>query len=115
MITLTDYNDFFLFIVGLLITLGVIYVFFRRTFRNIFISEDEVSKLRISKQESTPKISFPANSKNIDSQALIKKVSMILIAIIIGGFLLNQFLMWRMNSSGILSKLFNINITFTKK
>lgn len=124
MINLTDYNDFFLFLGGFLVIVGVIYLLFRHSLQNIFIaeqeaerliSEEEVSKLRISNQVSTPKISFPEKSKNISYQPLTKKLSLMLLVIIIGAFLFNQFLIWRMNSSNFLSKLFNINITITKK
>lgn len=115
MINLTDYNDFFLFLGGFLIMGGIVYFLFRRSLQNLFISEEDISKLKGSKQVSIPEISFITSSKNTDSQALMQKLSVILLVIIIGAFLFNQFLMWRMNSSGFLSKLFNINITVTKK
>ncbi len=101
---ISDYYDFFIFLGGLLLLGGVIYLLFSRYFKGIFISEEAISKLRTSNQLSTPKISFPKIS-----------ISVILLIIIIGGFLFNQFLMWRMNSSGILGKLFSISINITKK
>ncbi|HCE30975.1 hypothetical protein A2778_05515 [Candidatus Daviesbacteria bacterium RIFCSPHIGHO2_01_FULL_40_24] len=115
MINLTDYNDFFLFLGSVLIIGGILYFLFRHSLQNIFISEEEISKLKISKQAPVTQIIFPISLKNTDSQALMKKLSVILLIVIIGAFLFNQFLMWRMNSSGFLSKLFNINITVTKK
>lgn len=39
----------------------------------------------------------------------------LLFTIIIGGFLFNQFLMWKMSSSGTLNKLFSISISITRK
>src|SRR3972149_8639890 len=125
MINLTDYNDFFIFMGGLLVIGGIIYFLFRHSLQNMFlfhkkivlrfISEEEISKPKISKQVPVTEISFPTSSKNTDSQALIKKISAILLAIIIGAFLFNQFLIWRMSSSGILGKLFSISINITKK
>lgn len=104
MINLSDYNDFFLFLGGLLLIGGIIYFFFSRPLRGIFISDREISRLRATNQLSTIKISFPKIS-----------ISVVLLIIIIGGFLLNQFLTWRMDSSGILGKLFSISINITKK
>ena len=118
---ISDYYDFFLFLGGLLILGGIIYLFFRRFLQNIFISEEEISKLKTSNQLSTHEISFQEISKNIALRVRLKTksqaslISVILLAVIIGGFLLNQFLMWKMDSSGILSKLLNISIIFTKK
>lgn len=101
---LADYNDFFLFLVGVLILGGIIFLFFPREFYGIFISDEEVSKLRISSKVPDTILSFPKISVNV-----------ILLAIIIGGFLFNQFLMWRVDSSGSLNKLFSISINITKK
>ncbi len=115
MINLTDFTDFFLFLGGVLIVGGIIYFLFRHSWQNIFISEQELSKLKISKQAPTSQIQFQTLPKYTGSQALMKKLSVILLIVIIGAFLFNQFLMWRMNSSSFLSKLFNINITITKK
>jgi len=118
---ISDYYDFFIFLGGVLIIGGIIYFLFRHSLQNIFISEEEMSKLKVAGQVSTHEISLLKISKNmnkfflpkIGSQASL--LSKILLAIIIGGFLFNQFLMWRMDSSGIISKLLNISITFTKK
>lgn len=113
MINLTDYNDFFLFLGILLITGGIIYFFFRRSLQNLFISEEEISKLNDPDQVPTHRVLLPGTFKNLNLR--LSLLSKILLAIIIGGFLFNQVLMWRMNSSNFLSKLFNINITITKK
>ncbi|HAZ29830.1 TPA: hypothetical protein DCY43_03775 [candidate division WWE3 bacterium] len=113
MSNLSDYSDFFLFLGGFLIIGGIIYLLFRRSLQNIFISEEELSKLNTSKELPDIKVPFYASPKN----------NALLLGIIIGGFLFNQFLMWRMGSSGILNgqvisfgkKLFPISIELTKK
>ncbi len=113
MSNLSDYSDFFLFLGGFLIIGGIIYLLFRRSLQDIFISEEELSKLTTSKQLPVIKVSFYASPKN----------SILLLVIIIGGFLFNQFLMWRMGSFGILNKqiisfgknLSPISIELTKK
>ena len=69
-----------------------------------FVSEEDIAKLKPEKKAENLEIPIPKIS-----------ISIILPVIIIGAFLFNQLLMWRMNSSGFLSKLFNINITVTKK
>ncbi len=106
MTNLADYNDFFLFLAGVLILTSVVYFLFRRLPQNIFISEKEMSKLRTSRSSkiSSYKISF--------SKTWIARI---LFAIIILGFLLNQFLIWKMDPSGILNKILNFSITITKK
>lgn len=101
---INDYYDFFIFLGGLLLLGGIIYLLFSRYFKGIFISDEELSKLRASHQIPTSKISFPRIS-----------ITVILLVIIIGGFLFNQFLMWRMGSTGILGKLFSVSINITKK
>jgi len=103
MISFTDYGDFFLFLSGLLILVGVTYLFFLKHLSRIFISEEEISKLNISSQASTAKISLPKIS-----------ISLVLLIMIIGGFLLNQFLMWKLNSSNQ-NMPFTINVSITKK
>lgn len=132
--SLANYNDFFItlftslliFLAGFLIIGAVIYFLFRNFLRGIFISEEEVSKLKALSRIEVHKISVQKPSKTaglkdsyksgaLRNRALLKKVSLILFVIIIGAFLLNQFLMWRMNSFGILNKLLNINITVTKR
>ena len=100
---ISDYNDFFIFLGGLLI-LGGIVIFFRRNLQNIFITDEEISELRAANQISTAHVSFP----NIS-------ISVILLIVIIGGFLFNQFLMWKTGSPGILGKLFSVSISITKK
>lgn len=122
MINVTDYNDFSLFLGGLLIIGGIIYLLFRHSLQNIFIaeqeaekliSEEEMSKIKGPDQTSTHKILLPGTFRYVNLRFSL--LSKIFLAIIIGGFLFNQVLMWRMNSSNFLSKLFNINITITKK
>ncbi|MBI2314500.1 hypothetical protein HYU93_00350 [Candidatus Daviesbacteria bacterium] len=115
MINLTDYTDFFLFLGGILIIGGIIYFLFRHSLQGILISEEEISKLKIPEQVPTTQIQFQTLPKDTGPQALMKKLSVILLIVIIGAFIFNQFLMWRMNSDNFLSKLFNINITITKK
>lgn len=113
MINLTDYNDFFLFVGGLLIIGGVIYFLFHRFLRNIFISEEEISRLRDSGHVSNDKISFPKKSRGTSQQSL--PISMMLLIIIIGGFLFNQILLWKMDSPGSISNLLPVNISIIKK
>lgn len=125
MINLTDYTDFFLFLGGFLVVGVVIYFFLRRRLQNIFISEEEIVKLEVSKQVSDLRVSSPKISGNATSQVLLqskkydsdsfKKLTVVLFIIIIVGFLFNQFLMWKMGSSGILNKLFSISINITRK
>ena len=88
---ISDYYDFFLFL-GVLPILGVIiYLLPLRYPKDIIIP--------------IPKISLPKIS-----------ISVILLIIIIGGFLLNQLLMWRLFSFGSLEKLLpTITINITKK
>ncbi len=88
----------------LILSGGAIYLLFLKFFKNIFISDKEISKLSVSKQISTAGVSPRASF-----------VTMVLLVVIIGGFLFNQFLMWRMGSSGNLNKLFSISINITKK
>ena len=104
MTNITDYNDFFLFLGGGLILGSIVYLFFFKHLQNIFISDEEISKLKTSNQVSSAKIPFPKIS-----------ISVIFLVIIIGGFLFNQFLMWKMDSSSILNKLFSISISITRK
>lgn len=121
MINLTDYTDFFLFLGGFLAIGGVIYLLSRHSLQNIFISEEEISKLKDPDQTSAHKIQLPETFRNVNLRFSL--LSKILLAVIIGGFLFNQVLLWRMNSSNFLreqvlslgKKLFNINITITKK
>lgn len=69
-----------------------------------FITEEEMVKFKRENKAENLEIPIPKIS--------LKKI---LLIIIVAGFLFNQVLMWRMNSSNFLSKLFNINITITKK
>lgn len=102
---MSDYGDFFIYIGAVLLLGVVIYFLSRRFWQNIFISEEEISKFK--------------NLNKVQKQTIaalsLKKISAIISAIIIVVFLLNQFLMLRMNFSSILNKLSNINITITKK
>lgn len=113
MINLTDYNDFFLFAGGLLIFGGIIYFLFRHSLQNIFVSEEAISRLKVSNQASNGRISFPRISRGIKPQS--PSISMMLLVIIIGGFLFNQFLLWKMDSPGSISNLLPISISITKK
>jgi len=87
---ISDYYDFFIFIGGILILGAIIYLSPLRFPKDIVIP--------------TPKISFPKIP-----------IKVILLAIIIGAFLFNQFLMWKTGSFDILSKLFSISVNITKK
>lgn len=124
MINLADYTDFYIFLGGLILVGGVLYVFLGRRLEKIFIaeqeverliSEEEISRLQVPNQRLTNQILFPRTVKNICSQIIAKKLSVILLIIIVAGFLFNQFLMWKMGSSGILNKLFSISINITRK
>lgn len=101
---LADYNDFFRFLGIMLIIGGVLYFFFFRNIQNIFISDEELSKLVASNQLLTTKTFFPKIS-----------ISMILLIIIILSFLFNQFFMWKTGTSSGLNKLFSINVNITRK
>ena len=72
-------------------------------FKNLFITDEEISKLETTKQIASLQIFLPKIS-----------LAKILLAIIIGGFFLNQFLILRMDSSSTL-KPFSISINITKK
>ncbi|PIR78993.1 MAG: hypothetical protein COU26_03620 [Candidatus Levybacteria bacterium CG10_big_fil_rev_8_21_14_0_10_36_30] len=91
MINLNDYTDFFLFAGALTIVGSIIYLFFRRNFQNIFISDEEISGLKMKSHESIPQI----QQLTVDSPALLKKLPIVLLIIIILGFIFNQFLTWR--------------------
>lgn len=100
---ISDYYDFIIFLGGLLAASGIVYFFFLRSLQDIFISEEEISKLAALEQINSLKISFPKIS-----------ISVILLTVIIGGFLLNQILMWKMNSS-YFTKPFSISVNITRK
>ena len=91
MINLNDYTDFFLFLSGLAIIGGFVYLFFRKYIQNIFISDEEISGLKMKSHESIPQI----QQLTVDSPALLKKLPIVLLIIIILGFIFNQFLTWR--------------------
>lgn len=101
---LADYNDFFLFVGGILLFSGIIYLFFRRILKNIFITDEEVSELKGFSPDSTVQISIPKIS-----------ITAVLLVIIIGGFFINQFLMWKTGSSGGGTKPFSISINISEK
>lgn len=104
MTNFTDYNDFFLFLGGLLLLAGIVYRFFLKNLREIFISEEEISKLETSSPTSTVKISLPK-----------VKIRAIILGLIIGGFFFNQILIWKMSLSGIMEKPFSVKINITRK
>lgn len=115
MINLGDYSDFYIFLGGLLVVGGIVYFFIRNKFNDIFISEEEIPEPEVSKLFPVVEVLFPADSKDTVPSPLFKKIGSILLAIIIGGFLLNQFLMWKLNSSGSSDKPFDISISVSKK
>lgn len=88
---ISDYYDFFLFLTGLFMFGAIIYFLPLKYPKDIIIP--------------TPKIFPPKIS-----------IAVILLAIIIAGFLLNQLLMWRLFSSGSLKDVLpTISINITKK
>lgn len=89
---ITDYYDFFIFLGGILVFGGIIHLILQRNFKEIFISEEEIAKLK----SSNPRIS----------------VKTILLIIIAAGFLLNQVLIWKVTSNNSLP---TIKINITKK
>jgi len=93
MINFIDYLDFFIFIGGTVILVGILYFFFRDSLKDIFISEDDIAEPEISKRSPVVEILFSED----------------------GGFVLNQFLMWKMTSSAISERPFDINISISKK
>jgi len=99
----SDYSNFFRFLGGGLVLSGLIRVFFSRYLSEVFMSEDEISKIKTPTKSSFTKKSFPKIT-----------VSLILLIIIIAGFLFNQFQMWKLNLSNQ-NKQFTINISITKK
>ncbi|MBI2086135.1 hypothetical protein HYT74_02220 [Candidatus Daviesbacteria bacterium] len=115
MINLLDFRDFFIFLGGLLIIGGIIYLLLRNRFESIFISEEEISKIKIPIQNSSRHQSIFQVFSNLTSDRLAKQLSMFLFFLIIVVFLLNQFLMLQINNVGSLGKLLNINISITKK
>ena len=115
MIDFSDYTDFFIFVGGILVVGGIIYFFFHNSLKDIFISEEDTPEPETSKHAPVVEISFSADRKNLQPSALIKKIGSVLLAIIIGGFVLNQFLMWKINSSTPSEKPFDINISVSKK
>lgn len=109
MINLADYKDFLLFIGGLLVAGGAIYLVFHRRLRNIFISQAEVSRLQDLSRTQKRGISLPGssggpartlNSEPAKNPSMPWRVDKILLAIIIGGFLVNQFLMFKFVEGG---------------
>lgn len=68
-----------------------------------FISEEELTKLQPENQEEW-KIAVP--------KIPLKKVFLV---VIILGFIINQFLLWKMDYFSSIFKLFNVNIVVTKK
>lgn len=68
-----------------------------------FISEEELTKLQ-PENEGEWKIAVP--------KIPLKKVFLV---VIILGFIINQFLLWKMDYFSSIFKLFNVNIVVTKK
>ncbi len=83
---LADYRDFVIFLGILSVGVGVLSVLVATRFRNLFISQEEVAQIHETKQETPLKLPLPKLS-----------ATGILLLIIIEGFLLNQFLVWRLN------------------
>lgn len=69
-----------------------------------WISEKELAGLQPQKKADNLEIPVP----KIEAKKL-------LILIIVAGFLINQFLLWRMDYFSFVNKLFNINISVNKK
>jgi len=100
---ISDYSDFSRFLGGGLILGSLASIFFFRHMSKIFISEEEIAKIEAPNRTRPAKKSFPKIT-----------ASLILLIIIIGGFLFNQFLTWKLNSSSQ-NKQFTINISISKK
>ena len=98
---LADYYDFFLFLGGVFAVGGIICLSLRRNTKGIFISEEEVAKLKTSGQATNFKISFPKIS-----------VKAALLIVIVAGFLLNQILILKVSPNNYFP---TININITKK
>ena len=99
-----DYADFFKFLGGGLVFGGIAYQLLLKYPQSIFISNEEISQYK--KIEQLP-ITKPEITK-----ISIKTVVFILI---IGGFILNQILIWRTILSGNFNKPFSVSINITKK
>lgn len=101
---LSDYSDFFKFLGGGLILGGIVYQFLLKYPQNIFISDEEISKHKNVQQASVTKTESPKIS-----------IRTIVFILIIGGFILNQILIWKTVLSGNSSKPFSVSINITKK
>ncbi|PIY80477.1 MAG: hypothetical protein COY80_02730 [Candidatus Pacebacteria bacterium CG_4_10_14_0_8_um_filter_42_14] len=99
MINLSDYNEFYLFLGGLSVICGITYLFFRDYLQSVFISDDELSKIdRLNSNYASP-ISLPrVILYETGTRILLKRLSFILLVIIIAGIIFNQFLMFRIGS-----------------
>lgn len=84
---LADYSDFFRFIGISLAVAGVFLLTFARKLQNIFLSPEQLATLSInnSTQSTISTIQLPKLN-----------ISTVLFAVIIGGFLVNQYFMYRM-------------------
>jgi len=91
MINLNDYTDFFLFLSGLAIIGGFVYLFFRKYIQSIFISDEEILELKMASHKPVPQI----RQLRVNPLALLKKLTIVLLIIIVVGFIFNQFLTWR--------------------
>lgn len=101
---LADYTDFFRFLGGGLILGGITYQFLLRYPQSIFISNEEISEHKTTQQISI--------SKTVSPKISIKIAMFILI---IGGFILNQILIWRTVLSGNFNKPFSVSVNITRK
>lgn len=100
----SDYSDFFKFLGGGMILGGIVYQLLLKYPQNIFISNEEASEHKKIEQISIP--------KTAPSRISVKTAMFILI---IGGFILNQILIWRTVLSGNLSKPFSVSINIKRK
>lgn len=83
---LVDYMDFFRFIGISLTAAGVFLLIFAKRFQNIWYSPEELEK-----------VSIPTSTSRVSTVQLPKlNVSSALFAIVIGGFLINQYFMYKM-------------------
>lgn len=91
MINLSDFTDFFIFLGGLTIIVGIVYLFFRRYFHNILISDEEILELKTLNHKPLSKL----KQLIINPPASLKRLTIVLLIIIVIGFIFNQFLTWR--------------------
>lgn len=87
---LADYMDFFRFLGGSLVISGILLFLFGKRFQSLFLDQKNIQYAKIA--TDTPILS-PASTVQLPKLNL----SSLLFALVIGGFLVNQYLMYKMN------------------